>query len=78
MAITLKVNGQTRTVDAPPDMPLLWVLRDLLDSPGTKFGCGVGQCGACTVHLKGVAIKSCSIPVSAVDLERDGHRGGAG
>lgn len=47
-------------------MPLLWVLRDLLDLPGTKFGCGVGQCGACTVHLKGVAIKSCSIPVSAV------------
>ena len=66
MAITLKVNGQTRTVDAPPEMPLLWVLRDLLDLPGTKFGCGVGQCGACTVHLKGVAIKSCSIPVSAV------------
>jgi isoquinoline 1-oxidoreductase alpha subunit len=66
MAITLKVNGQTRTVDAPPDMPLLWVLRDLLDLPGTKFGCGVGQCGACTVHLKGVAIKSCSIPISAV------------
>ncbi len=66
MAITLKVNGQTRTVDAPPDMPLLWVLRDLLDLPGTKFGCGVGQCGACTVHLKGVPIKSCSIPVSAV------------
>ena len=66
MAITLKVNGQTRTVDAPPDMPLLWVLRDLLDLPGTKFGCGVGQCGACTVHLKGVAIKSCSIPVPAV------------
>ncbi len=66
MAITLKVNGRTRTVDAPPDMPLLWVLRDLLDLPGTKFGCGVGQCGACTVHLKGVAIKSCSIPVSAV------------
>ena len=66
MARTLKVNGQTRTVDAPPDMPLLWVLRDLLDLPGTKFGCGVGQCGACTVHLKGVAIKSCSIPVSAV------------
>ena len=66
MVITLKVNGQIRTVDAPPDMPLLWVLRDLLDLPGTKFGCGVGQCGACTVHLKGVAIKSCSIPVSAV------------
>lgn len=66
MAITLKVNGQTRTVDAPPDMPLLWVLRDLLDLPGTKFGCGIGQCGACTVHLKGVPIKSCSIPVSAV------------
>ena len=66
LAITLKVNGQARTVDAPPDMPLLWVLRDLLDLPGTKFGCGVGQCGACTVHLKGIAIKSCSIPVAAV------------
>jgi isoquinoline 1-oxidoreductase alpha subunit len=65
MPITLKVNGKSATVDVPPDMPLLWVLRDVLDLPGTKFGCGIGQCGACTVHLKGVAIKSCSIPVSA-------------
>ena len=66
MLITLKVNGQSRTVDAPPDMPLLWVLRDVLDLPGTKYGCGIGQCGACTVHLKGAPIRSCSIPVSAV------------
>jgi aerobic-type carbon monoxide dehydrogenase small subunit (CoxS/CutS family) len=66
MTITFKVNGTARTVDVPPEMPLLWVLRDVLDLPGTKFGCGVGQCGACTVHLKGVAIRSCSMPVSAV------------
>ena len=65
MTITLKVNGATRTVDVPPEMPLLWVLRDILDLPGTKFGCGVGQCGACTVHLKGVAIRSCQLPIGA-------------
>ena len=65
MTITLKVNGTARTVDVPPEMPLLWVLRDVLDLPGTKFGCGVGQCGACTVHLKGAAIRSCQLPVSA-------------
>jgi isoquinoline 1-oxidoreductase alpha subunit len=66
MPITLTVNGTRRTVDAPPDMPLLWALRDLLDLRGTKFGCGVGQCGACTVHLNGAPIRSCSIPVTAV------------
>ena len=66
MPITLKVNGTSRTVDADPEMPLLWVLRDLLDLPGTKFGCGIGQCGACTVHLRGTPVRSCSIPVSAV------------
>ena len=65
MTITLKVNGTARTVDVPPEMPLLWVLRDVLDLPGTKFGCGVGKCGACTVHLKGVAVRSCQLPVSA-------------
>ena len=65
MTITLKVNGATRTVDVPPEMPLLWVLRDILDLPGTKFGCGVGQCGACTVHLKGVAVRSCQLPIGA-------------
>jgi isoquinoline 1-oxidoreductase subunit alpha len=66
MSVTFKVNGTSATVDVPPDMPLLWVLRDVLDLKGTKFGCGVAQCGACTVHLKGVAVRSCSLPVSAV------------
>ena len=66
MVITLKVNGASRTVDVAPDMPLLWVLRDVLDLPGTKFGCGIGQCGACTVHLRGRPVRSCSLPVSAV------------
>ena len=66
MSITLTVNGAPRTIDVPPDMPLLWVLRDVLDLPGTKFGCGIGQCGACTVHLNGAPIRSCSIPASAV------------
>jgi isoquinoline 1-oxidoreductase subunit alpha len=63
---TLNVNGQTLTVDAPPDMPLLWVLRDLAGLTGTKFGCGIAQCGACTVHLDGVAVRSCVLPVAAV------------
>jgi isoquinoline 1-oxidoreductase alpha subunit len=62
----LKVNGQTRTLDAPEDMPLLWALRDGLDLKGTKFGCGVAQCGACTVLVDGVARRSCITPVSAV------------
>ncbi|MCZ8203063.1 (2Fe-2S)-binding protein [Gemmatimonas sp.] len=64
MAITLKVNGATRTVDAPADMPLLWVLRDELDLKGTKFGCGANRCGACTVHINGVAQRTCTMPVS--------------
>ena len=59
MAITFKVNGQQQTVDVPADMPLLWVLRDTLDLKGTKFGCGISQCGACTVHVNGTAIRSC-------------------
>ncbi len=66
MKYTLKVNGKSLSVDAPPEMPLLWVLRDLLDLPGTKYGCGVAQCGACTVHLNGSAVRSCQTPVSAV------------
>ncbi|MEZ4585615.1 MAG: (2Fe-2S)-binding protein [Gemmatimonadales bacterium] len=66
MAISLTVNGISHSVEAPPDMPLLWVLRDILDLKGTKFGCGVGQCGACTVHLNGAAVRSCSMPVAAV------------
>lgn len=66
MSITFKLNGKPTTVDVPADMPLLWVLRDVLDLTGTKYGCGVAQCGACTVHVKGVATRSCVIPVSAV------------
>jgi isoquinoline 1-oxidoreductase alpha subunit len=65
MKYTFKVNGKSTTVDAPADMPLLWVLRDELDLKGTKFGCGIAQCGACTVHVKGTAVRSCSYPVSA-------------
>jgi isoquinoline 1-oxidoreductase subunit alpha len=65
MAITLKVNGRSATVDVPPDTPLLWVLRDVLNLHGTKYGCGIGQCGACTVHLGGKAVRSCLTPVSA-------------
>ncbi len=64
--ITLKVNGATREADVEPDMPLLWVLRDELRLKGTKFGCGAGLCGACTVHVDGQAMRSCSVPVSAV------------
>lgn len=62
----LTINGRQHVVDAPPEMPLLWVLRDLLGLTGTKYGCGIGQCGACTVHLDGQAIHSCETPVSAV------------
>ena len=62
--IALNVNGTRREVDAPPEMPLLWVLRDTLGLTGTKFGCGLGQCGACTVHLDGVATRACLTPAS--------------
>ena len=65
MAFTLNVNGKPTTVDVPGDMPLLWVLRDVLDLPATKYGCGIGQCGACTVHLRGAPVRSCQTPVSA-------------
>jgi len=65
MSITFKVNGQEYTVDASPDTPLLWVLRDTLGLTGTKYGCGQGLCGACTVHLNGQAVRSCVTPVSA-------------
>jgi len=65
MPYTLQINGQSRTVDVPADMPLLWVIRDVLGLKGTKFGCGIGQCGACTVHLSGNAVRSCQTPVSA-------------
>jgi len=63
--VTLSINGAPRDVDVPDDMPLLWVIRDVLQMTGTKFGCGIGACGACTVHLDGQAIRSCVMPVIA-------------
>jgi isoquinoline 1-oxidoreductase alpha subunit len=63
----LTINGQVHDVDAPPDMPLLWVLRDLLQLTGTKFGCGIAQCGACTVHVDGAPLRSCMLPISALE-----------
>ncbi|HTB27328.1 MAG TPA: (2Fe-2S)-binding protein [Steroidobacteraceae bacterium] len=62
----LNINGEKRSVDVPADMPLLWVLRDVVGLMGTKFGCGIAQCGACTVHLDGQPVRSCVMPVSAV------------
>src|SRR5436309_1461315 len=67
MPYKLAVNGQSKTVDVPPDMPLLWVLRDVLNMKGTKFGCGIGQCGACTVHIGGQARRACQTQISAVN-----------
>jgi isoquinoline 1-oxidoreductase subunit alpha len=67
---TIQVNGKAHSLSADPQMPLLWVLRDLLDLKGTKFGCGRSFCGACTVHLNGVATRSCVTPISAVGLGR--------
>lgn len=66
MAYTLNVNGQDYTVDAEPDTPLLWVIRDSIGLTGTKFGCGISQCGACTVHVDGIAQRSCQLPVRIV------------
>jgi len=63
--IELTVNGKKTSVDVEPEMPLLWVLRDVLDVKGPKYGCGIAQCGACTVHLNGEPVRSCSVPVSA-------------
>ncbi|WP_374470333.1 (2Fe-2S)-binding protein [Phenylobacterium sp.] len=65
MRITLDINGEAREVDVPPDMPLLWVLRDVLGLTGTKYGCGIAQCGACTVHVDGRPVRSCVLPVRA-------------
>jgi isoquinoline 1-oxidoreductase alpha subunit len=65
MKVDFTVNGKAVSVDVPPDMPLLWVLRETLHMPGTKFGCGVGQCGACTVHIAGKATKSCQVHAQA-------------
>lgn len=67
MAITLNVNGQTRSVDVESDTPLLWVLRDTLGLTGTRFGCGIAACGACTVHLNGRAVRTCTLPVSVAE-----------
>ena len=67
MAITLKVNKQSRTINVPGEMPLLWVLRDVLGLKGTKYACGISACGACTVHVDGRAVRSCVTPVSSVE-----------
>ena len=66
MSVSFKVNGKPATVDVPADMPLLWVLRDVIGLMGTKFGCGIAACGACTVHVDGQPIRSCVTPVSAI------------
>jgi isoquinoline 1-oxidoreductase alpha subunit len=67
MAITLTVNGQQHVIDVEPEMPLLWAIREQLGLTGTKFGCGIAACGACTVHLNGRAVRSCTTPVSLAD-----------
>jgi isoquinoline 1-oxidoreductase subunit alpha len=67
--INLLINGQTHQIDVPGDMPLLWILRDVLGMTGTKFGCGIAQCGACTVHLAGQPTRSCLLPVSAIGTQ---------
>jgi aerobic-type carbon monoxide dehydrogenase small subunit (CoxS/CutS family) len=66
MPVTLTVNGRSRRVNVPPDTPLLWVLRDTLGLTGTKYGCGIGECGACTVHVAGEALRACRIPVGSI------------
>ncbi|MGO1075633.1 (2Fe-2S)-binding protein [Inquilinus sp. CA228] len=70
MAFTLRINGTERSVDVEPDTPLLWVLREQIGLTGTKYGCGIAQCGACTVHVDGVATRSCAMPVSAITPEQ--------
>ena len=72
----LNINGKTHQADVDPRTPLLWVLRDTVGLTGTKYGCGIAQCGACTVHIDGVATRSCSVPVSAVGGQEDHHHRG--
>jgi isoquinoline 1-oxidoreductase subunit alpha len=67
VVITIDVNAERRQIDIEPDTPLLWVLRDVIGLTGTKFGCGIAQCGACTVHIDGAAMRSCSVPVGALE-----------
>jgi len=66
MPLSLNVNGHTHEIDADPQMPLLWILRDYIGLTGTKYGCGIAQCGACTVHVNGKAVRSCSIPLASI------------
>ena len=66
----LNINGSNKEIEVDPSTPLLWILRDHLDMVGTKYGCGIAQCGACTVHLNGVAMRSCSLPISAVGNQK--------
>jgi len=69
-SITLPINDQKHKIDADPAMPLLWAIREIVGLTGTKYGCGIAQCGACTVHLDGIPVRSCSVPVSAVASKR--------
>jgi isoquinoline 1-oxidoreductase alpha subunit len=82
MPTTFTLNGKTTTLDADPEMPLLWAVREVAGLPGTKFGCGIAMCGACTVHLDGVAIRSCVMPLASVANRRvttiEGLEGGPG
>lgn len=70
MTYKLQINGRPHSVDVAPETPLLWVLRDSLNLVGTKFGCGIGQCGACTIHLDGQAVRSCLLPISSITTQK--------
>jgi isoquinoline 1-oxidoreductase alpha subunit len=72
--LALEINGRQQTVDADPEMPLLWVLRDLLNMTGTKYGCGIGLCGACTVHIDGAAARSCQTSLATAASKQSHHR----